>query len=65
MVLTLEVALTILWSSLFLGERLRGIQYAGALVVVAAVLLAQWVGLRDARQRGVPGLETVGAAPVP
>jgi drug/metabolite transporter (DMT)-like permease len=65
MVLTLEVALTILWSSLLLDERLRGVQYVGAGVVVMAVLLAQWVALRDARQRSVPGLETLGAAPVP
>ena len=46
MVLTLEVALAILWSVLFLGESLRAVQYAGAAVVVVAVLLAQWVGLR-------------------
>jgi drug/metabolite transporter (DMT)-like permease len=65
MVLTLEVALAILWSVLFLGESLRAVQYAGAAVVVVAVLLAQWVGLRDARQRSALGLDTVGAASAP
>lgn len=52
MVLTLEVALAILWSSLFLGERLRIVQYGGALVVVASVLLAQSVALRESRPTG-------------
>lgn len=65
MVLTLEVALAILWSVLFLGESLRGVQYVGAAVVVVAVLLAQWVGMRDARQRTALGLDSVGAASVP
>lgn len=65
MVLTLEVALAILWSVLFLGESVRGVQYLGAAVVVVAVLLAQWVGLRDARQRTALGLDSVGAASAP
>ena len=54
MVLTLEVALVILWSVLFLGEELRAIKVAGAIVVVSGVLLAQWVNIRQARLAAVP-----------
>jgi drug/metabolite transporter (DMT)-like permease len=49
MVLTVEVALVILWSVLFLGEDVRPIQLAGATVLVGGVLLAQWVNIRDSR----------------
>lgn len=48
MIMTLEIALVILWSVLFVGERPDGIQYLGAGVVVVAVVLAQRVALRDA-----------------
>lgn len=65
MVLTLEVALAILWSVLFLDESIRGIQYVGASVVVVAVLLAQWVGMRDARDRTAQALETIGVSSAP
>ncbi len=54
MVLTVEVALVILWSVLFLGEELRAIKIAGAIVVVGGVLLAQWVNIREARLAAVP-----------
>lgn len=54
MVLTVEVALVILWSVLFLGEDLRPIQVVGAIVVVGGVLLAQWANLRQARLAAVP-----------
>lgn len=43
MVMTAEVALAIVWSVVFLGEEVRGIKLAGAAVVIAGVLLAQWV----------------------
>ncbi|MFM7046175.1 MAG: DMT family transporter [Ilumatobacteraceae bacterium] len=64
MIMSLEIALAILWSVLFLGERPRGIQYAGAGVVIAAVLLAQWVGLRDERHR-VREFDVLGASSAP
>lgn len=51
MIMSLEIALAIVWSVVFLDERLRGVQFVGAGVVGLAVLLAQWVGLRDARQQ--------------
>ena len=50
MVLTLEVALAIIWSVIFLGEHVRFIQILGAVVVVAGVLLAQWVNANAARR---------------
>ncbi len=54
MVQTLEVALVILWAVLFLGEELKAIKVAGAVVVVAGVLLAQWANLRESRLGVVP-----------
>ncbi len=54
MVLTVEVALVILWAVLFLGEELRAIKIVGAVVVVAGVLLAQWANIREARLANVP-----------
>lgn len=54
MVLTIEVALVILWAVIFLGEELRAIKIAGAVVVVAGVLLAQWSNIREARLAAVP-----------
>ncbi len=54
MVLTVEVALVILWSVLFLGEELQAIKIVGAIVVVAGVLLAQWANIRQARMAAVP-----------
>lgn len=50
MVLTLEVTLAIIWSVIFLGEHVRFIQIVGAVVVVAGVLLAQWVNANAARK---------------
>jgi drug/metabolite transporter (DMT)-like permease len=50
MVLTLEVALAIVWSVLFLGEHVRFVQVVGAAVVVAGVLLAQWVNVTSGRK---------------
>jgi len=49
MIMTAEVALAILWSVLFLGEEVSGIKLTGAAVVMAGVLLAQWVNVREAR----------------
>jgi drug/metabolite transporter (DMT)-like permease len=49
MIMTLEVALAILWSVLFLGESVSAIKIVGAAVVMAGVLIAQWANLRDAR----------------
>lgn len=54
MVLTIEVALVILWAVLFLGEELEAIKIVGAVVVVAGVLLAQWANIREARLAAVP-----------
>lgn len=54
MVLTVEVALVILWAVIFLGEELRAINIAGAIVVVGGVLLAQWSNIREARLAAVP-----------
>lgn len=55
MIMTLEIALVILWSVVFIGERPDGIQYVGAAVVVVAVVLAQRVALREASQVGSDG----------
>ena len=48
MIMTVEVALAILWSVIFLGDT-SGIELVGAAVVMAGVLLAQWVNVREAR----------------
>jgi drug/metabolite transporter (DMT)-like permease len=54
MIMTLEVALAILWSVLFLGESVSAVKIVGAAVVMAGVLIAQWANLRDVRaQRDV------------
>lgn len=49
MIMTAEVALAMLWSVIFLGETVTGIKIVGAAVVIAGVLLAQWVNVREAR----------------
>jgi drug/metabolite transporter (DMT)-like permease len=49
MIMTAEVALAILWSVIFLGETVGGVELIGATVVIAGVLLAQWVNVREAR----------------
>jgi probable blue pigment (indigoidine) exporter len=49
MIMTLEVALAIWWSVLFLDESVTGVKMLGAAVVIAGVLLAQWVNVREAR----------------
>jgi len=54
MVLTIEVALVILWAVVFLGEELSAIKVAGAVVVIGGVLLAQWANIREARLAAVP-----------
>jgi drug/metabolite transporter (DMT)-like permease len=59
MVLTVEVALVILWSVLFLGEELEAIKIAGAIVVVGGVLLAQWATIREARLANVPNVPMI------
>jgi drug/metabolite transporter (DMT)-like permease len=41
MIMTAEVALTIAWSGLFLGEEIRLIEGVGAAVVIVGVILAQ------------------------
>ena len=50
MVLTVEVALVMVWSVIFLGENVRVIQVVGAAVVVAGVVVAQQVNARAARR---------------
>ena len=59
MVLTVEVALVILWSVLFLGEELQAIKIVGAIVVVAGVLLAQWASIRETRLANVPNVPMI------
>ena len=49
MVLTLEVALVIIWSIVFLGDDVRPVKLLGAAVVVGGVLLAQWVNAKASR----------------
>jgi drug/metabolite transporter (DMT)-like permease len=49
MIMTMEVALAIFWSWLFLGESVEAIKMVGAAVVIAGVLIAQWVNLRGGR----------------
>ena len=44
MIMTLEVVLAIVWSVLFLGEEVGWIEWLGALVVIAGVVLAQRPG---------------------
>lgn len=46
MMMTLEVVFAILWSVLFLGERVHAVKLLGAAVVVAGVMLAQREGRR-------------------
>jgi drug/metabolite transporter (DMT)-like permease len=65
MVLTLEVALAIIWSVLFLGEEVRAIQIMGAAVVVTGVLLAQWVNANAARRSEAATAELLAATPPP
>jgi drug/metabolite transporter (DMT)-like permease len=47
MAMPLEVVLAIVWSVIFLGEDLGAIQAVGAAVVVAGVVVAQWVNGRS------------------
>jgi drug/metabolite transporter (DMT)-like permease len=63
MVLTLEVALVIVWSIVFLDEDVRPIKLLGAAVVVAGVLVAQWVNIRAARSAAaspIPAVPPIG-----
>lgn len=41
MIMTVEVALAIVWSAVFLGERITVMEGIGATVVIAGVVLAQ------------------------
>lgn len=50
MIMTLEVALAIVWSVLFLHEHVSALKLVGAAVVIAGVLLAQWVNLQQSRR---------------
>lgn len=47
MILPLEVVLAIAWSVIFLGDELEVSQVAGALVVIAGVMVAQWMNRRE------------------
>lgn len=47
MVMPLEVVLAIVWSVLFLGEDLDALQAVGAVVVIAGIVVAQWVNRRS------------------
>jgi probable blue pigment (indigoidine) exporter len=49
MIMTTEVALAMMWSVIFLDETVTGIKIVGAAVVIAGVLLAQWVNVRESR----------------
>jgi len=51
MIMTVEVAMAIFLSVLFLGETVSGMQLLGAAVVIGGVLLAQAASVREARQR--------------
>ena len=63
MIMTMEVAFAILWSVTFLGETMRPVKLLGAAVVVAGVLVAQWVALRNARADGAAdGVDDTDAA---
>ncbi len=46
MVMPLEVVLAIVWSVLFLGEDLDPLQAVGAVVVIAGIVVAQWINRR-------------------
>ena len=50
MIMTLEVALALLWSVLFLHESVAPLKLVGAGVVIVGVLLAQWANLQQARR---------------
>jgi drug/metabolite transporter (DMT)-like permease len=52
MIMTAEVALAVLWSVYLLGEHVNRVKVLGACVVIAGVLLAQWVNIREARSAG-------------
>jgi drug/metabolite transporter (DMT)-like permease len=65
MIMTTEVALAILWSVLFLGESVTGIKLVGAAVVVAGVLLAQWVNVRETRVEPHAGDAWASTPPAP
>jgi drug/metabolite transporter (DMT)-like permease len=47
MIMPLEVVLAIIWSVIFLNEELDAMQAIGAVVVIAGVLVAQWMNRRD------------------
>lgn len=62
MVLTIEVAMVIVWASVFLGDELSLIKVVGAGIVIGGVLLAQWANLRRARLAGLPLAELATSA---
>lgn len=47
MIMPLEVVLAIAWSVIFLGDELGTSQVIGAAVVIAGVMVAQWMNRRD------------------
>jgi drug/metabolite transporter (DMT)-like permease len=52
MMTPLEILLTVIWSLLFLGERLTTLQWLGGLLILASAALAvQWLGHWPARLR--------------
>ncbi len=65
MVMTAEIALAIFWSVLFLDEEIGAVELLGAVVVMAGVLLAQWVNVREARAEPAVDDAWAAAPPVP
>lgn len=65
MVMTAEIALAIFWSVLFLDEEIGLVEVLGAVVVIAGVLLAQWVNVRETRAEPAVDDPWVAAPPVP
>lgn len=49
MIMTAEVALAIMWSMIFLDESVEAIKLVGAGVVMAGVLMVQFVSMREGR----------------
>jgi drug/metabolite transporter (DMT)-like permease len=58
MIMTLEVALAIVWSAVFLGEEVSPLEAVGATVVILGVVLAQRTaaGPLDAQPKVAAGI---------
>lgn len=65
MIMTVEVAFDIMWAVVFLGETVRGVKLVGAAVVIAGVLLAQWVSLHGGATAPEVDQEWAATPPVP